>query len=397
MSVLTKMFPACLRSLSVMLLLASCVMSGSGSAAVYTWDGGGGNNNWSTAGNWVGDTAPVASTTNDLTFSGNTRLSPTVNSGSTYVLSSLTFSADAGLFTIAGGNGSSKIQLGSITNSSSNRQTIGNASSSPILEFTTGGSINTGTSGLLIRSVMQGSGNISKTGSGTLEITNSSLSNTYSGTITTSNGTLLLGASLPNGNVVVDGGATLNTGNAASVSINDLSVTGTLQPGNAVNFGSIEVGGNLTLNSSATSSMAIGESNFDSVSVLGNTIFGGALVIDMEFEPTSFNANLNGDFWNLFSVDTNALTGDFTSVTMTGTYGTVSFSKISADSWQSTYLGNGRQFEFFTSGPRAGVLYAVPEPSTIVFAGIGIAMFGWSSWTRRRAQARRKMIEASIA
>jgi hypothetical protein len=39
----------------------------------------------------------------------------------------------------------------------------------------------------------------------------------------------------------------------------------------------------------------------------------------------------------------------------------------------------------------------VPEPSTIVFAGIGIAMFGWSSWTRRRAQARRKMIEASIA
>jgi autotransporter-associated beta strand protein len=397
MSVLTKMFPACLRSLSVMLLLASCVMSGSGSAAVYTWDGGGGNNNWSTAGNWVGDTAPVASTTNDLTFSGNTRLSPTVNSGSTYVLSSLTFSADAGLFTIAGGNGSSKIQLGSITNSSSNRQTIGNASSSPILEFTTGGSINTGTSGLLIRSVMQGSGNISKTGSGTLEITNSSASNTYSGTITTSNGTLLLGASLPNGNVVVDGGATLNTGNAASVSINDLSVTGTLQPGSAVNFGSIEVGGNLTLNSSATSSMAIGESNFDSVSVLGNTIFGGALVIDMEFEPTSFNANLNGDFWNLFSVDTNALTGDFTSVTMTGTYGTVSFSKISAASWQSTYLGNGRQFEFFTSGPRAGVLYAVPEPSTIVFAGIGIAMFGWSSWTRRRAQARRKMIEASIA
>jgi hypothetical protein len=82
---------------------------------------------------------------------------------------------------------------------------------------------------------------------------------------------------------------------------------------------------------------------------------------------------------------------------MTGTYGTVSFSKISADSWQSTYLGNGRQFEFFTSGPRAGILYAVPEPSTIVFAGIGIAMFGWSSWTRRRAQARRKMIEASIA
>jgi hypothetical protein len=39
----------------------------------------------------------------------------------------------------------------------------------------------------------------------------------------------------------------------------------------------------------------------------------------------------------------------------------------------------------------------VPEPSTIVFAGIGIAMFGWSTWTRRRAKSRRQAIEAAIA
>jgi len=45
----------------------------------------------------------------------------------------------------------------------------------------------------------------------------------------------------------------------------------------------------------------------------------------------------------------------------------------------------------------AGTLYAVPEPSTIVFAGIGMAMVGWSTLTRRRAKARRQAIEASIA
>jgi hypothetical protein len=42
-------------------------------------------------------------------------------------------------------------------------------------------------------------------------------------------------------------------------------------------------------------------------------------------------------------------------------------------------------------------LTVVPEPSTIVFAGIGMAMFSWSTWTRRRANARRRAIEASEA
>lgn len=385
------------RLLAGLVLTAGMCVANSGSAATFTWDGGGANNSWSTPANWVGDTAPVGSTTNDLIFAGSTRLNPLVNSGSTYVLSSITFDAGAGTFVIGGGNATSKIQLGSITNSSSNLQTIGDSSSRPILEFTTGGSIDTGSAGLLIRSVLQGSGNVSKTGGGTLEINNSSTSNSYSGTITASNGTLLLAASLPNGNVSIDSGATLNTGNAAAATVNNLSVTGTLQPGDAVNFGSVNVNGNLTLNSSATTSLAVGESNFDSVTVAGNTIFSGALVINMEYEPAFFDPNLNGDFWNLFSLDTNAVTGDLTSVTMTGTYGNVTFSKITADSWQSTYLGSGRQFEFFTSGPRAGTLYAVPEPSTIVFAGIGAAMFGWSTWTRRRAKARRQAIESSVA
>ena len=53
----------------------------------------------------------------------------------------------------------------------------------------------------------------------------------------------------------------------------------------------------------------------------------------------------------------------------------------------------GQELKFSQS---TGTLTVVPEPSTIVFAGIGMAMFGWSTLTRRRANARRQAIEAAI-
>jgi hypothetical protein len=120
-------------------------------------------------------------------------------------------------------------------------------------------------------------------------------------------------------------------------------------------------------------------------------------MIAMEYEPTGFDADLLGDSWTLFQVDTANLLGDFSSVTMTGVYGNVTFNKVDSERWESAYLGAGREFAFFTSGPNAGVLYAVPEPSTMVFAGIGMVMFGWSTWTRRRSRARLEAIEASLA
>jgi autotransporter-associated beta strand protein len=41
-----------------------------------TWDGGGGNNLWSTGANWVGDVAPAGGTSLFVTFTGSTRTSP---------------------------------------------------------------------------------------------------------------------------------------------------------------------------------------------------------------------------------------------------------------------------------------------------------------------------------
>jgi len=370
--------------------------SGMAAAAPFTWDGGGGNNNWTTVSNWVGDVAPIPATSNDLTFSGSTRPGATVNSGSTFQVNSLTFDAGATTtFTISGGNASSKIVLGSITNDSAFLQTIGNASGNPIAEFSNAGTINTGASGLLIQSLMAGTANVSKTGSGQLEINNAKV-NTYSGILTASSGSVLIAANIGSADVVIDSGAILNTGIAGST-LNSLTVSGTLLPGSVVDFGSLTLNGNLTLNPSSTTALAVGDGIFDSVTVTGTTTFGGSLVIAMEYEPTGFDADLLGDTWTLFAVDTANLSGDFTSVTMSGVYGDLTFSKVDADRWESPYLGSGREFAFFTSGPNAGVLYAVPEPSTMVFAGIGMAMFGWSTWTRRRSRARLEAIEASLA
>lgn len=97
--------PAFKRCLAALFLFAC---AGSALAqTTYTWTGGGGNVNFSTAGNW--DTLPpdpVATTVN-LTFAGSTNTgtlgSPLLqNVTNLYRLSQLIFSADAGAFVIGG-------------------------------------------------------------------------------------------------------------------------------------------------------------------------------------------------------------------------------------------------------------------------------------------------------
>ncbi|MFM8803948.1 MAG: hypothetical protein ACKOK8_08575, partial [Planctomycetia bacterium] len=309
------------RLLAVVALVAWLTAAGNASAAVFTWDGGGGNNNWNTPANWVGDTAPVPATTNDLIFSGTTKTGPAVSVTTPYVLNSLSFAAGSGSFSI-GGVTNSRIQLGSITNSSSVLQTIGSTLGNPIVEFTTGGTVDTGTAGLLIQGALQGAGSITKTGAGQLGISNL-LSNSYSGTINATSGTLLVGANLSSANVEIGSSATLNT-SLSGAAVNNLTVDGTLQPGTAATFGGLNVGGNLTLGNTATSAFAVNDAFFDSVAVTGTTTFNGALVIDMQFIPAAnaFNIDLNqASSWSLFSVNPGLVTGDLDSVKMTGLFG----------------------------------------------------------------------------
>src|SRR5207302_4935009 len=65
-------------------------------ATVRTWDGGGADNNWSTAANWAGNIAPVAG--DDLVFPANasvdaTSLTSTNNFPANTAFRSITFQA----------------------------------------------------------------------------------------------------------------------------------------------------------------------------------------------------------------------------------------------------------------------------------------------------------------
>ncbi len=70
----------------------------------FTWDGGGGDNNWSTGANWVGDSAPSRNESTAVTFTGSSRLSPFNNQGDWSRLAGMTFAAGAGGFRIEGNN-----------------------------------------------------------------------------------------------------------------------------------------------------------------------------------------------------------------------------------------------------------------------------------------------------
>ncbi|MGE0480170.1 MAG: hypothetical protein AB7Q17_06825, partial [Phycisphaerae bacterium] len=65
-----------------------------------TWDGGGTNNNWSTANNWSPNGVPPSGA--NIIFAGTTRLTPVLDSNRT--VNALTFSNTAGAFSISGAN-----------------------------------------------------------------------------------------------------------------------------------------------------------------------------------------------------------------------------------------------------------------------------------------------------
>jgi hypothetical protein len=92
-------------------------------AATFTWDGGGVDDNWSTAANWSTDVAPSNDGTAAIVFSGATPpLTSSVNAN--WDVSGLSFDAIAGAFTVGGNQ--LTIEAGGVTNNSAIAQTINN-------------------------------------------------------------------------------------------------------------------------------------------------------------------------------------------------------------------------------------------------------------------------------
>lgn len=180
-----------------------------GSLKAQTWSGLGANDNWNTAGNWVGGVAPVnanpAVGTADLVFDGTSRLTPNLEAN--WNIDTLTYNPTAGAFVIGG---SQLFFESALINNSFNTQTI----NAPIrlgvqsfnVSFTTaagghlliGGTLdlyqctltvagegNTTFAG--IGTDTGGGGDILKNGTGTLTV---SATNAYTGTVTVNAGVM---------------------------------------------------------------------------------------------------------------------------------------------------------------------------------------------------------------
>ena len=194
--------------------------------------------------------------------------------------------------------------------------------------------------------------------------------NTYTGSTTVQSGTLAGLGTIP-GAVTVNAGGAIAPGNPADA-------TGTLSIGS------------LDLLAGSRATMTIGGTGtglFDQLLATTSVGYGGTMAID--FSQGGFSVD---DSWQLFSAVSHS--GHFSSVTASGAYGNLTFSYVGKGVWSGTggSLAAGQRLWFFEQSIakdmhgnqyQAGELVLVPEPSTVVIAGIGMFIAGWHQWRRR--------------
>jgi len=163
----SKLFPA---AVLILTLAAGSALAGT------TWDGGGSDNNWSTATNWNGDAAP--SSPSALNFAGTTQLTPN-NDFTNFTVKGFTFSSGAGAF-IIGGNAISL--AGDITNNSTSAETI-----NLNMATTSNRTIDVASGSIALGGVISGTASLTKSGAGTSVLSGA---NTYSGGTTLDGGVL---------------------------------------------------------------------------------------------------------------------------------------------------------------------------------------------------------------
>jgi fibronectin-binding autotransporter adhesin len=251
------------RFLCVLILLATVNWT---LAGTWTWTGGGGNVNWSTTGNWNLGSAPTSSSTTDLIFAGSTNTGTALvplnqNIGNPFQLNSLSFASGAGSFFLGGNPLAFTGATTSISQGSSNAQSIANnitASTNSTVTLTLTGN---GT-GIVTLSGTINSGNgkrdyaITKTGTSTFTLSGA---NTYGGATTISAGVLNIQNSSALGSTAsstsVASGAALQLEGGISVGNEALALNGSgvASDGALRNIsGNNSYGGGITLGSAST-------------------------------------------------------------------------------------------------------------------------------------------------
>ncbi|OYV04905.1 MAG: hypothetical protein CFE26_14405, partial [Verrucomicrobiales bacterium VVV1] len=179
----------------------ACALASSSVHAGQIWDGGGGDANWNTAGNWDGDVLPTF--TNAVTFTGNTRTAAVNNLTADSVIGGINLtnngtSGKTNAFTLS----SARITLGGdITTTASSSAITDTVSLAMILDGSRAVTTNTNHS-LIIGGVVSetsGAQNLTKNGPGTLRFDSI---NTYSGSSTINAGTVEVRAGTAGGSAV---------------------------------------------------------------------------------------------------------------------------------------------------------------------------------------------------
>lgn len=249
-------------------------------AASWTWNGLGGNVNWSTAGNW-GGSAPTSASTTDLHFAGSTNIGTALaplnqNIATPFQLNTLAFDSTAGSFFLGGNALAFTGASNTISQASSNAQSIANsftASTNSTVTLTLTGN---GT-GIVTLSgaINSGSGNrdyaITKTGASTFVLSGAS---TYGAATTISAGVL---------------------------NIRNASALGSTASGTSVTSGAaLEIQGGIAVGTEALALNGSGISNggaFRNVSgsnsFAGVITFGSASTISSDAGTLTLSGNLN--------------------------------------------------------------------------------------------------------
>ena len=256
-------------------------------------------------------------------------------------------------------------------------------------------------------------------GTGTVNLTiaggnvwNLAGANTYTGATTVNAGSkLFLTGSIDSASSVTSNGTVAGSGTfGGAVTI----ASGMLTPGGLSYAGTItdSIGAltmqSLTLGSTATTELTItGSSAGEYDQVIGSsTLNWGGSTLALTIGDGLVTSYDTGTTFNLFTGFTST-SGSLSAVTLNaaGTdFEGMAFYQGTDGDWYTGWNSNGAVAEGWNAAGQelkfsqsTGTLTVVPEPSTIVFAGIGMAMFGWSTWTRRRAKSRRQAFEAAIA
>jgi hypothetical protein len=282
--------------------------------------------------------------------------------------------------------------FGDIVNNSGKAQTIGGTTTGTklVLNYGTAAAtrtINTGSGEIEINAQVNGGSAVTldKTGTGRLVLDNPpGTGHGFNGTFQVTSGTLDLQGSMP-ANFVVSSTSTVNinpaAGGAQSVNVNTMNLSGTMNM-----IGSMTVNNALTLGSTSVTNFTLPVDPNDT-QLLGfgdGSSLGGTL-----------NADLLGDYpgadlfspvvFQLLQQQAGPATGGFNTVTATYSGTTLSFTQgldpSFPDLWVSGTTASG---QYLTFDQQAGQMVVVPEPSTVVFAGIGAAMAGWHMLKERR-------------